>query len=630
MSSSQSAKPVAVISPITTNDQPVIVAAISPITFITAPIVRSSAPPTWISALRDPGLQADMAAIQASGTCTKAQVTAVFEDLIAEVSSGTVSSSQFSDLKSIAANIGSLGASSYVQYITNALVNGNIDNATWTGGGTAVRLGNLATGSSATVLSELTNKWFLGTDDPSKAVSVSGLAPMTVAYKASAASLYGANGPAMSDVNQGALGDCYFLSSLAEVANQNPDAIKSMITDNGDGTYGVRFNFGGTASYVTVDNTLANGGTVFNKSTNIWASIVEKAFAEWAGENALKGWSTYNNSFATIGNGGDPAFALEAITGATSIQEFYASGSLWFDMSMNSSLNWAGSYSFMSNAAVLSDIAASLLVGDDVELSSYTNARGSNGKTTLVANHAMSIYGFDAATNMIEIRNPWGTSGGSSTNTTFEISLQTLLADGDTIDIDNAGTLTSVSGASVVASTALQSMSQVKSFSVSDTAADVAAGLSALKAESKLGSLTVTATNGFGTLNLSGFTKATTVDFGGNAGNAALTGTDSNSGRSANSPTLNLGSASTYDLLTLGSGATTIDSTLGQGVLDVVNFSAAHDLLLVNLNGGSLLQTIVHGGDWISSTADTSHGVLLAGIADTQKVTLGNGMAMVA
>ena len=49
-----------------------------------------------------------------------------------------------------------------------------------------------------------------------------------------------------------------------------------------------------------------------------------------------------------------------------------------------------------------------------------------------------SIYGYDQTTGLLEIRNPWGTmSSGQYWDTTFEVSLATLLADGDTIAVDN-------------------------------------------------------------------------------------------------------------------------------------------------------------------------------------------------
>ena len=133
-------------------------------------------------------------------------------DLAAELTSSktTLSSSQLADLKLIASNIGSMGASAYLQFITNAFVNGNAANATWTGGAAkSVALGNLAAGYTVTQLNELTGKWFLGTDLPSSTVSMSGASTFSVSYSTVTSPLYGASGPAMSDIDQGYLGDCY-------------------------------------------------------------------------------------------------------------------------------------------------------------------------------------------------------------------------------------------------------------------------------------------------------------------------------------------------------------------------------------------------------------------------------------
>jgi Carboxypeptidase Taq (M32) metallopeptidase len=67
--------------------------------------------------------------------------------------------------------------------------------------------GNLAVGSSATQLSELIGKWFLGTDLPSSTVTMSGYPSFSISYSAGSAPLFGSNGPNISDINQGYLGD---------------------------------------------------------------------------------------------------------------------------------------------------------------------------------------------------------------------------------------------------------------------------------------------------------------------------------------------------------------------------------------------------------------------------------------
>jgi hypothetical protein len=167
---------------------------------------------------------------------------------------------------------------------------------------------------------------------------MSGYSTFSVSYSAVSNPVFGANGPSMNDINQGFLGDCYFLSSLSEVACMNPNVVSSMFTANGNNTYGVRFYVNGAAEYVTVNNQLANGGNEFNHATNIWASLAEKAYAQLQAGGVVTGNSVnYGNSYSTIGNGGWPAYALEEITGASAITNFYASGSTWSTYVYNSS-----------------------------------------------------------------------------------------------------------------------------------------------------------------------------------------------------------------------------------------------------------------------------------------------------
>ncbi len=300
----------------------------------------SGATPAWISSLNTASIAADMAAADVGGVVSEAGLTKLLTDLDATLSSSTLTSKEFADLETIAANLNNgLSTSSYLAYVFNALVNGNAANATWTGGNaTSVALGNLGVGSSATQLSELTGKWFLGTDLPSSQVAMSGYATFSVTSSVVGNPLFGASGPSMSDVNQGYLGDCYFLSSCAEVANQDAADIKSMFTNNGNGTYGVRFYVNGVAEYVTVNASLADGGTEFNEATDIWASVAEKAFAQFQASGLDTGNSVnYGNSYSTIGNGGMPANVLEALTGCSALTDFQAAGSSWTAYVQNSS-----------------------------------------------------------------------------------------------------------------------------------------------------------------------------------------------------------------------------------------------------------------------------------------------------
>ena len=65
-----------------------------------------------------------------------------------------------------------------------------------------------------------------------------------------------------------------------------------MFSNNGNGTYGVRFYYDGAPEYVTVNMSLANGGTEFNQATDIWASLAEKAWAEFQAINAETSYTT--------------------------------------------------------------------------------------------------------------------------------------------------------------------------------------------------------------------------------------------------------------------------------------------------------------------------------------------------
>ncbi len=244
---------------------------------------------------------------------------------------------------------------------------------------------------------------------------------------------------------------------LAEVAYQNPTAITSMITDNGNNTYGVRFYINGAANYVTVNTSLANGGGIFNSGTDIWASLVEKAYAQLQNAGVVTGNSTINfgNAWSTIGNGGNPVYALEEITGAGALTQFQSNGSSWTNVTYNSSLSTKSSLSGKSLADVQTALIADLAAGYDVVLSSCTNAN-SYGKTTLVANHAMSIYGYDAATSMFEISNPWGTAAKQTWDTTFEVSISTLLTSHDIITIADIGSPTVKAAASALTSQSAQ------------------------------------------------------------------------------------------------------------------------------------------------------------------------------
>ena len=141
--------------------------------------------------------------LDADGSISRADMMKILESVAA---SGTVGATDLADLRTIVgADAAKLNMPGYVQVLASDVVNGNPANAHYLG----QTLGNLSAGSTATQLNELVSKWFLGTDLPATGSSA-------YVYKSTAGSLYDqpSNTPVIADEFQGALGDCYFISSL--------------------------------------------------------------------------------------------------------------------------------------------------------------------------------------------------------------------------------------------------------------------------------------------------------------------------------------------------------------------------------------------------------------------------------
>ncbi|PWT89061.1 MAG: hypothetical protein C5B56_07740, partial [Proteobacteria bacterium] len=378
--------------------------------------------PSWIDSLSDDQIRASMIAADVGGTVSEAGMAALFQNLVdvLKAENSTLSATQFADLKTIAANL-NVGetASSYLTYITRALVDGNPANATFTGGqASASPLGDLAVDATATQIQELADKWLYGTDLP-RNTYVGGI---IYAPAPSDLPLFAGGGPSMDDINQGNAGDCYFESALAEIAYQNPSLITSMFVDNGNGSYGVRFYVNGSAEWVTVSNQLANAGTLLNRDPGaLWASLAEQAYAQLQG-----------NDFNAIARGGYGENALEQLTGVTQVTDYTSDSAGRIQYVLGDKPNSWGFPNVLSQenghstASVLSRIVSALATGDDVLLASAFYSYDASGKLTLVDEHEMSIYGYDGATGMLEIRNPWGTQPPQTWDTTFEVSLKTL------------------------------------------------------------------------------------------------------------------------------------------------------------------------------------------------------------
>jgi hypothetical protein len=198
--------------------------------------------------------------------------------------------------------------------------------------------------------------------------------------------LFSSSGPHMSDIRQGALGDCYLLAGLGAIAGDNPHALRQNVVDFNDGTYGVRLG----NSFYRVDNDLPvhNGGTTpayagLGAQNSMWVAIIEKAFAHYR---------TGANSYASIEGG----WMIEAN------QAFRSPSPGWRSLS---------SY---SNATALANHIASLWNSYQAVTVGFTGATAIGG-APLVMSHAYTVawvtYNSSGAVVSITLRNPWGVDG---------------------------------------------------------------------------------------------------------------------------------------------------------------------------------------------------------------------------
>jgi hypothetical protein len=198
--------------------------------------------------------------------------------------------------------------------------------------------------------------------------------------------------PALSydEIHQGALGDCWVLSSFGEEALMNPAAIPRMIHSNGNGTETVtlytsatgQLPTSSTTSYKPV-NVLVNNASFSQVSVNgvdsisqdvigdtqaIWPQVLENAFA------------TLNGGYAAIGAGGNPMVALEEMTGmrAVSMQP--------------GELTWANFVGALrsDDLMVFNTVASATALPDG-----------------LVGDHCYMLEGV-SANGMLQLANPWG------------------------------------------------------------------------------------------------------------------------------------------------------------------------------------------------------------------------------
>jgi hypothetical protein len=322
------------------------------------------------------------------GSISRADMLGLYTEIETD---GTVSAAERTDLLTIAKPATGLGITADVLDLSNDVAGSNTANAHYQG----KALGNLAAGSSAAKLEELVDKWFEGDDLPTIDSSSQ--------YEWIGGNLFSSNGPKYTDIQQGNLGDCYLMSSLADLALKSPTDLENMFINNGDGTYAVRFFNGTTARYVTVNQDLPINSSGFAEyasfgnsyvyySNDLWVGLAEKAFAQINEEGWIK--EDHSNTYAGI-NAGSSYYVMSEITGKTST---FAKINPVTDAT-------PGPY----NATEMNIIEA--FITNHAVILDSNNSGTSNG---IVAEHAYALVGYDANSSLFTVYNPWGLNNHSA------------------------------------------------------------------------------------------------------------------------------------------------------------------------------------------------------------------------
>jgi hypothetical protein len=255
--------------------------------------------------------------------------------------------------------------------------------------------------------------------------------------------LYAGDGPRATDINQDRLGDCYFVATMAAIAEHQPDRIADAIQfDPQSGNYTVTMHEkewgwmppGWQTKEVQIpvtqqelaDNLQRGGGsTVDNRigtDKPIWPAVMETAYAKMHDGNWSDGLS---QGYQEI-DGGHSYDALFALTGT----EGETLTPLMFDSKVSAEI-------------MGTQISEALADGRPVTLATDPEPRSlwkvmTGGEATqdgLVDNHVYMVERAYTDSNgdvQVELRNPWGSNqnvgeGRDTWSSTITVKLQDLI-----------------------------------------------------------------------------------------------------------------------------------------------------------------------------------------------------------
>lgn len=214
-------------------------------------------------------------------------------------------------------------------------------------------------------------------------------------------------------VNQGYIGDCYFEAAVASIAATQPETIRDMIADNGDGTYTVTFP-GAPDEPVTVEAPTEAEMGLFNQGEEYgtWSTVLEKAFGKHAQQHFWRRSIFNMDGGDTLIEGGDGGEILHGRALSLLTGEGRDVDSLSMTRTQTLQRKLTEALSGDTPRPVLASISKQFI----------TSEAGQD----FPDGHMYSIIGYDpegADGGTVTVRNPWGIVDGT-TSGTIDISLE--------------------------------------------------------------------------------------------------------------------------------------------------------------------------------------------------------------
>lgn len=186
---------------------------------------------------------------------------------------------------------------------------------------------------------------------------------------------------------QGLMGDCFFLAPLMSLVFQDPRRVLSMIRKHPDRADAWRIYFRGGDEAVTVDAPTDAEIALFASAEGLWPIVFEKAF----GIHALgEAYGTLSGAYLDETNGGQPGPVIQVLTGNDVDLDIVAT----------------------TRQSTLRSKLIEALGNDKVVVAGTLPSIGNQTRDGLRRCHAYSILDIDANSDIVVVRNPWGTERG--------------------------------------------------------------------------------------------------------------------------------------------------------------------------------------------------------------------------